>query len=73
MTKRPESIGQAKAFDTRAGVYRAAGLCDACAAQAAFGHQLSFAQVRPPCPHCVSLIRLFPIEALNGWRALSLK
>lgn len=71
MTAKPETIGQAKTYDSRASRYRAAGLCDACAAQGAFGHQQSFAKVRKPCPDCISLVRLFPREALNGWRALS--
>jgi len=70
MSSRPETIGQARTFDSRASQYRRAGLCDVCAAQCAFGHQKGFTKVRQPCPDCISLIRLFPREALNGWRAL---
>jgi len=70
MTKAAETMGQARTFDGRANQYRRAGLCDRCAAQAAFGHQQSFSKVHKPCPDCLSLVRLFPLDALNGWRAL---
>jgi hypothetical protein len=68
--KAPERIGQARTFDVRASQYRRAGLCDMCAAQAGYGHQLSFTKVRPPCRDCISLVQLFRREAMNGWRAL---
>ena len=49
---RPESPTQAQTWDKVASRYRAAGWCDQCAAQAAWGHQCGFTQIHPPCPTC---------------------
>jgi hypothetical protein len=64
----PESPSQAKEFDRRKRAYRDAGLCHACAAQAAFGHQMGFLQVHPPCASCVPVVTGFPYPAENSWR-----
>jgi hypothetical protein len=64
----PESQSQVKEFDRRRRAYREAGLCHACAAQAAFGHQMGFLQVHPPCSSCVPVVMGFPYPAENSWR-----
>ena len=64
----PESRVQAKEFDRRKRAYRDAGLCHACAAQAAFGHQMGFLQVHPPCASCVPIVMGFPYPAEGSWR-----
>ena len=67
-----ETPGQAHAFQGRLNRYRIAGLCDACAAQAAYGHLHGFSQVHPPCKLCRSIVSEFPKVKPNGWRALDL-
>lgn len=50
-----ETIGQAQTWDLVSARYRAVGFCNACAAQAAWGHQLGFTTVKPPCLSCAGL------------------
>jgi len=67
-----ESIRQAQTFDVVLKKYKAIGLCHACAAQAAWGHQNGFASIKPPCAQCVELLPGLPIPAgINSpWRRL---
>ena len=51
----PETIEQARRWQIRRDQYAAAGFCDRCAAQAAWGHQLGFAEQPPPCERCTGL------------------
>lgn len=51
----PETASEAAEYDKRVSRYRRAGFCDACAGQAAWGGQLGFSNVRPPCPTCTGL------------------
>lgn len=68
MSKRPETIGQAEHYASRSDQYRSTVLCDVCARRPAHGQQMGFSKTWKPCPHCIPLIPLFPIEALSGWR-----
>lgn len=52
---RPETLSQAINWETVKGRYRRAGLCNGCAGQAAYGHQLSFLRIKPPCDACRGL------------------
>lgn len=54
---RPETLRQARTWETVKGHYEDAGLCGGCAGQAAYGHQLGFAKIKPPCAEC-AYIRL---------------
>jgi hypothetical protein len=78
---RPETPGQAASWQTRKNKYLVLGLCHACAAQAAYGHQLGFGLhehargnhvtlegVHPPCAVCAPIVAEFPIPAARGWR-----
>lgn len=78
---KPETHSQAASWQFRRNKYLALGLCDACAGQAAYGHQSGFAPhehvrgghlvlegVRPPCPACVPIVAAFPVPAAGGWR-----
>lgn len=49
---RPETIRQARTWETVKGHYQEAGLCEGCAGQAAYGAQLGFAKIKPPCAEC---------------------
>lgn len=48
----PETISQAVNWTTVKYRYEQAGLCGGCAGQAAYGHQMSFLRIRPPCDSC---------------------
>ena len=66
----PETREAARGWGNRKTNYLNAGLCHACAAQAAYGHQLGFSHVRPPCGACQPLVDAFDVPAVNGWRTL---
>ena len=53
--RRPETMGQALAWQRQKARYLALGYCHRCAAQAACGHQLGFSRVKPPCLTCVQV------------------
>lgn len=67
----PETMRQAKRWETTKNRYLAAGLCVTCASQAAYGHQLGFARIHPPCDKCMSAMVSFPIQATTVWRRLA--
>lgn len=56
-------------MSTRA--YGKAGLCRMCSAQAAYGHQLGFSRVHPPCRSCAVVVKALPVHKPNGWHALT--
>ena len=68
----PETIREAQNHQTYANVYMRNGLCSPCAYQNAYGHQLGWSLVRPPCDKCKPVVANFPVAKANGWRALSL-
>lgn len=48
------------------------GLCQGCASQLAWGHQLGFERVtRPPCTACVPVIDRLDVAKANGWRTVA--
>ena len=62
---------QAQRWDAHVEAYKAGGLCVACAGQAAYGHQLGFNVIKPPCEDCRPLVDTFRGEPLaNGWRTV---
>lgn len=61
--RRPETVAQARTWEVVKNAYRRDGLCDTCAAQAAWGHQNGFALIRPPCPACAPIVASFPTPA----------
>ena len=48
----PENLSQAQYWQWIKNKYFAAGLCNGCAGQAAYGHQLGFSRVHDPCSAC---------------------
>lgn len=68
--RQPETMHQATRWDRHAVRYAVAGLCRRCSAQAAWGHQLGFAQVQPPCAACAPAVASFPVAATGAWRKL---
>ena len=68
--KRPETLSQARTWQRQRDRYGAEGLCGMCAAQAAYGHQLGFTHIEPPCSACSPMVARFSTAKPNGWRAL---
>lgn len=69
MSGLPETLRAARRWDETRDRYAAAGLCDRCAAQAAYGHADGFSEVHPPCGGCAELVTAFPLVRVNGWRS----
>lgn len=72
---KPETMAQARAFDRKKKRYRRLGLCQPCAAQAAWGHQLGFGDLRPPCTECLPIVAALPDDGPRGskWRKCLIK
>jgi hypothetical protein len=70
----PETPRQAQRWDVVKLRYMDAGLCDRCAAQAAWGHQDNaggWNDLQPPCAGCESAVGGFPMPTTNPlWRKL---
>lgn len=66
-----ETLSQVRYFDTLKRRYVGFGLCQRCAAQAAWGHQLGFSRVHPPCAECQPVVNTFPVRRANGWSSSS--
>jgi hypothetical protein len=68
----PETLGQARTWDRKYVRYQLAGLCDVCAAQAAYGHAEGFQKIHDPCAVCQPLVNLFPTAGPKGskWRKI---
>ena len=66
----PETYEMAREWDRRAAAYRRAGLCDACASSASWGHALGWLSVPTlPCSPCAGVVATFPKETVNpAWR-----
>lgn len=50
--RRPETAAQAAHFQRLNGEALAAGFCNVCAPQFAYGRQHGWSAVKPPCAHC---------------------
>jgi hypothetical protein len=71
--RKPETMRQAQRWVTTKTRYLLAGVCGRCAAQAAWGHALGFAQIDyPPCEACQPLVDTFPKPAAGQfhWRKI---
>jgi hypothetical protein len=64
----PESPRTARRWDGAKAAYLRDGLCHRCAAQAAWGHQLGFSRIRPPCADCRPIVDRFPVSEASPWR-----
>jgi hypothetical protein len=71
VTDQPETLSQAREWDHMRRRYGRLGLCNRCAAQAAYGHADGFSAVHPPCTGCVPAIATLPTSQPNGWRSQS--
>jgi hypothetical protein len=71
---RPETPQQALLWERIKTRYQRCGLCDRCAAQAAWGHQFGaggWCAVKPPCAVCAELVAMFAYPTPNpAWRAV---
>lgn len=67
----PESPSSAREWDKTKVHYVRLGLDSRCAAQAAYGSQDGFAEVRPPCENCLPIVDTFPTEEPGPWRSYS--
>jgi hypothetical protein len=78
---RPETLNQANRWERIRRSYLGDGLCEVCASQAAWGHQLGFGfvsarrwpeadrRISPPCKSCAPIVATFPVDATgSGWR-----
>lgn len=68
---RVETLRQARIFDSAKRHYERLGLCGVCAAQAAWGHQLGFSGINPPCHRCQPIVDAFPVNKPGKWRSNS--
>lgn len=67
----PETPRQAEKWIRVKSWYDRSGLCARCSSQGAWGHQLGFSNVKPPCHPCAVIVAEFPIPAGNGWNQLT--
>jgi hypothetical protein len=69
---RPETIAEVLSWQRLKTSYLMLGLCHACAAQAAYGHQLGFTLINAPCSGCLPLVRSLPRPGPAGspWRRM---
>lgn len=72
MSAVPETVSQARTWQRVRDHYRSTGLCDRCAAQAAWAHQDhgdQWVTIHPPCPRCAPIVATFPDRTPSGsWR-----
>ncbi|GAA2089403.1 hypothetical protein [Aeromicrobium tamlense] len=66
----PETPKQARQWETVKNCAHGAGLCYPCAAEFAYGVQLGFTAVDPPCPNCTQVMLSWPVGKSNGWRSV---
>lgn len=64
----PETQAEADHWQRRNNRYVRLGLCYPCAAQCAYGHQLGFSRIHPPCEACQPIVDTFPYPAVGPWR-----
>lgn len=64
----PETMRQSRTWEVIKNRYLRLGLCHTCASQAAYGHQLGFSRIHPPCPDCAPIVATFEFPAVTPWR-----
>lgn len=68
---KPETQGQADAWQQVCRLAERAGLCSRCAAQFAWGAQEGsggFSSIHAPCAPCTIVMLDWPVVRANGWR-----
>lgn len=65
---KPETVRQAATWENVKNHYLAAGLCNGCAGQAAYGHQLGFSRIKDPCDTCKMITLPDKLTARHGDR-----
>lgn len=63
-----ETLAQAQRWEGVKKFALAAGLCDVCAPQLAWGSACGFRDVHPPCEACRPLVSAWPVEKQSSWR-----
>jgi hypothetical protein len=75
LTALPETLRQAVRWETTKNVYLTSGLCDRCAAQAAWAHQNhgdNWTTIHSPCGRCGPIVAQFPHKTPSqDWRKLN--
>lgn len=66
--ERPESLTEARRWERYRSEFDALGLCGRCACQAAYGVQVGWSHVHPPCDRCRPVLAVFTRAGPNGWR-----
>lgn len=69
MKDAPETLRQAQRWDELKAHYLRQGLCSPCVGQAAYGHQLGWRRVSPPCDACFPVVVQFPGKGAGDWRS----
>lgn len=69
MLNQPETLRQARRWDGVKARYLTLGLCSPCAAQAAWGHQIGFSRIMPPCDECFPIVIRLPGRGAGDWRS----
>lgn len=69
--ERPETLRQAITWESVKRNYLQHGLCDRCAGQAAWGHQIGFSRLEQlPCGKCWPAVQRLPKAQPDGWRSV---
>jgi hypothetical protein len=72
MITKPETLAQAAEWERTKNRYLGHGLCQRCAAQAAWAHQNlgdSWTTIHPPCELCAQIVAEFPCTTPSpDWR-----
>jgi hypothetical protein len=71
LRSKPETIRQARTWETVKGHYLEEGLCEKDAAQAAWGHQNGFTQIKDPCEECQKITLSSRLIEQHGIRGVS--
>jgi hypothetical protein len=68
--RQPETLAQAHSWQKAKRSYLLAGLCERCAAQAAWAHQCGWLTLTElPCPACAGIVAALPVATPNAaWR-----
>lgn len=61
----PETMRQARRWDTANVRYTRAGLCTMCASQAAWAGQIGYSRVHPPCEECAPVVAEFQERSMS--------
>ncbi len=68
---RPETLNEARSFESVKNNALAFGLCLHCSSRLAWGHQNGFSQLEPPCEEDSSLVETLPAKKQNGWSTVA--